>query len=219
MQFALACALTAWIATPAMADHHEKKMEKAKEGQEAHTVHGDMQHGDMHGEMSAEQQAGMEAWHKAMTPGPQHAELAKSAGEWNLAVTMWMEPGAEPTTSQATATRTMLWDRVMVEDVQGNMMGMPFKGHGMTGYDNVTGEWWSTWMDSMSTGVMTSTGTWDAASGTATYWGESADPMSGKMMKVKTVIKPGTDKEVMEMYMTPEGGQEMKTMEIVYTRQ
>jgi len=209
--FVLGCALAAWVAVPAVADHHESQ---TAEGQEAHAEHGEMQHG----EMSAEEQAAMAAWQKAMTPGPQHAELASSAGDWDLALTMWMEPGAEPTKTTATATRTMLWDRILVEDVQGDMMGMAFTGHGMTGYDNVTGEWWSTWMDNMSTGVMTSTGTWDEESGTATYWGESVDPMTGKPMKVRMVITPGADKETMVMYMTPEGGEEHKSMEIVYTR-
>ena len=32
------------------------------------------------------------------------------------------------------------------------MMGMPFEGIGRTGYDNVTGKYWSTWIDNMSTG-------------------------------------------------------------------
>ena len=52
--------------------------------------------------------------------------------------------------------------RVMVEQFEGTMMGAPFKGHGMSGYDNVTGKYWSTWNDSMSTGLMVSTGTCDA---------------------------------------------------------
>ena len=42
------------------------------------------------------------------------------------------------------------------------MMGMPFTGHGMRGYDNVSGKYWSTWNDSMSTGMMVSEGTCDA---------------------------------------------------------
>jgi len=59
-----------------------------------------------------------------------------------------------------TATRSMTLDgRVLVEDVSSSMMGSPFTGHGMMGYDNVTGKYWSTWNDSMSTGLMVSEGT------------------------------------------------------------
>ena len=50
------------------------------------------------------------------------------------------------------------------------MMGTPFTGHGMTGYDNVTGKYWSTWTDSMSTGIMVSEGSCDAE-GVCTFIG------------------------------------------------
>jgi hypothetical protein len=170
--------------------------------------------------MTPEQAAMMQAWQDAMTPGEPHERLASMVGDFDVEVKSWMEPGGDPMVSPATAHREMrMGGRILYEEVEGEFMGQPFHGVGHVGYDNVMDRYWSTWMDNMSTGVMTSTGTWDAASGTATYWGQSADPMSGKMMKVKTVIKPGEDKEVMEMYMTPEGGQEMKSMEIVYTRQ
>ena len=56
----------------------------------------------------------------------------------------------------------ILGDRVMVEEVKSQMMGQPFTGHGMSGYDNVSDKYWATWIDSMSTGVMTSEGTCDA---------------------------------------------------------
>ena len=62
-----------------------------------------------------------------------------------------------------TATRSMALDgRVLVEDVDCTMMGAPMTGHGMTGYDNVSGKYWSTWTDSMSTGIMVSQGICDA---------------------------------------------------------
>jgi hypothetical protein len=35
-------------------------------------------------------------------------------------------------------------------------MGMPFEGLGYTGYDNVKKQYFGTWIDSMSTGIMTS---------------------------------------------------------------
>ncbi len=161
----------------------------------------------------------MHAFMQAATPGAQHEMLAASIGDWNLVVKMWMDPSAEPMVSKATAHREMIMGgRYMVEEVTGNVMGMPFTGHGMAGYDNVTGKFWSTWVDNMSTGVMTSTGTYDEASKTSTYWGEGADPVSGGMAKNKTVIQHiSADKEVMTMYMI-QGGQEIKNMEITWTR-
>ena len=115
-------------------------------------------------QMSPEEAAMMAAYQKAGAPGPQHAALAKMAGTYDLAISSWNAPGAEPTASTGTATRSMALDgRVMVEDMQSEMYGQPFTGHGMHGYDNVTGKYWSTWNDSMSTGLMVSEGTCDEA--------------------------------------------------------
>lgn len=171
-------------------------------------------------EMSAEQKAMMEAWQRAMTPGPEHAALAKMVGEFELTVKMYMEPGAEPEVSKATATRQMiLGGRYLEEKIRGTAMGQPFEGFGVSGYDNVTGQWWGMWIDNMSTGLMTSTGEWDDKAGVGTYWGESMDPVSGQVQKSRAVVRrlEGGD-ELMEMFMvTPVG--EVKSMEILYERQ
>jgi hypothetical protein len=89
---------------------------------------------------------------------------ADTAGEWKFTIKSWMDPEAEPMLSEGTAHRTMeLGGRVVEEVVESSMMGQPFEGIGRTGYDNLTGEWWSTWTDNMSTGLMTMTGTYDEA--------------------------------------------------------
>src|SRR5687768_11721588 len=108
-------------------------------------------------QMTPEQVAEMQAYEKAGTPGPQHAALAATAGTYDLKLRGWHEPGGPPMEESGTATRRMTLDgRVLVEEVSSTMMGMPFTGHGMMGYDNVTGKYWSTWNDNMSTGIMVS---------------------------------------------------------------
>lgn len=171
-------------------------------------------------EMSAEEAAMMETWMKAMTPGPEHQMLADSAGEWKFTITSWMEEGGEPMVAEGTAVRTMeLGGRVSVEVVESSMMGQPFEGIGRTGYDNLKGEWWSTWTDNMSTGIMTMTGSYDEATHTWTWAGEGTDPMTGNAQKMKmTVVKEGEDKEVGTMWMAGPDGEMVKSMEIVYTR-
>ena len=60
-------------------------------------------------------------------------------------------PMSIATHGRGTATRSMILDgRVMVEKAESKMYGQPFTGHGMQGYDNVTGKHWGTWNDSMS---------------------------------------------------------------------
>jgi hypothetical protein len=124
-------------------------------------------------QMTPEMKAMMEAMQKAGTPGAEHQKLTSLAGTYDLTIKSWHGPGSEPTTDTGTATRKMiLGNRVVVEEVNSQMMGQPFTGQGLHGYDNVTGKHWSTWNDSMSTGLMVSEGTCDAklaCSFTGTY--------------------------------------------------
>lgn len=168
-------------------------------------------------EMSAEQKAMMEAWEKASTPGAQHAQLAASAGTWDVASTWWMEPGKEPEKSTGTAERTaILGGRVLVEKFSGTMMGQPFEGMGTTGFDNVSQKYWSTWTDSMSTGMMLSTGTCEGSK--CEFTGTYNDAMTGGPQTMRLVSEHGPDSETMVMYGPGPDGKEVKMGELVYTR-
>lgn len=170
-------------------------------------------------EMTPEQKAEMEAYQKAGTPGAPHQQIAKAVGAYNLAIKSWHTPDGPPMAETGTATRTMALDgRVLVEDINATMMGQPFTGHGMHGYDNVTGKHWSTWNDSMSTGLMVSEGTCDAA-GACTFTGSWNDPVKKSKVNSRMTTKwtsPTT--EVFEMYGPGKDGKEFKMMEITYTK-
>jgi hypothetical protein len=169
---------------------------------------------------SAEQQAMMEKMTKAATPGPQHEILKKMAGEWNATVTMQMDPSQPPEVEHSTATLTMVMDRYCQEVTNGQMMGQPFSGMGLTGYDNVLGKFVSTWVDNMGTGIMTSTGTADASGKVITWVATMSDPVTGKPTKERmvTTIKDD-DHHTLEMWGTPPGmKKEMKMMTIEYSR-
>ena len=175
------------------------------------------QHGDQ--QMTPEQQAQMEAYMKAATPGPQHQAMAAEAGSWDLSIKMW-EPGGPPTESKGTATRSMiLGGRVQVEEVSSEMMGMPFTGQGMRGYDNVTGKYWGTWNDNMSTGIMVTEGTCNEQQKTCTFTGTMNDPVTKKPLKMRMTSKMTSPTvEVFEMFGPAPDGKEMKMMEITYTK-
>ena len=170
-------------------------------------------------QMTPEQMAQMEAYMKAAMPGEQHKAMAGAAGAYDMEIKGWSEPGKPPMVDKGTCSRTMMLDgRVMVEDVTATMMGAPFKGQGMMGFDNVTGKYWSTWTDSMSTGLMVSEGTCDAKQ-SCTFIGTMNDPISKAAVKMKMNSKwvdPAT--EVFEMYGPGPDGKEMKMMEITYRK-
>jgi hypothetical protein len=170
-------------------------------------------------QMTPEQQAEMEAYMKAGMPGPEHKALAATTGKYDLKIRSWQAPGAPPEEQTGTATRTMALDgRVLVESMQGSTMGQPFTGHGMTGYDNVTGKYWSTWNDSMSTGLMVAEGTCDAKQA-CTFAGSWNDPITKAEVKSRMTTRwPSPTTEVFEMYAPARDGKEMKMMEITYTK-
>lgn len=169
--------------------------------------------------MTPEMKSMMEAYEKAGTPGAQHKRLAAMAGEYDLRVKSWHDPKAEPTIETGTATRKMiLGDRVMLEEVRSEMMGQPFTGQGLLGFDNVSKKYWSTWNDSMSTGVMISEGTCDAK-GACTFTGVSNDPISKKPVKARMTSRwTDPDTELFEMYMPGPDKKEAKMMEITYRK-
>lgn len=170
--------------------------------------------------MSPEEAAMMQAYQEAGTPGAPHAALAKMAGTYDLSIRSWHAPGAPPTVDTGTATRSMvLGGRVMVEEVQSQMHGQPFTGHGMHGYDNVSGKYWSTWNDSMSTGVMVSEG--DCSDdGACTFTGSWNDPVTkGKINARMTTKWTSPDVQLFEMFAPGPDGKEARMMEITYTKQ
>jgi hypothetical protein len=170
-------------------------------------------------EMTAEQKAEMEAYMKAGTPGAPHKALAATVGTYDVSSKSWQAAGAPPMEEKGTVTRSMALDgRVLVEEFKGSMMGMPFTGHGMRGYDNVTGKYWSTWMDSMSTGMMVSHGTCDAKNA-CTFTGSWNDPIKkGPVTSRMTSRWTSPTTEIFEMYGPGKDGKEFKMMELTYTR-
>jgi hypothetical protein len=177
------------------------------------------QAGNQPPQMTPEQKAEMEAYMKAGTPTAQHQMLASMAGQYEVKVKSWHDAKSPAMEESGSATRTMtLGGRVLVEDFNATMMGQPFAGHGMSGYDNVTGKYWSTWNDTMSTGVMVSEGTCDAQKN-CTFTASWTDPVRKTPIKARMTTRwPSPTTEVFEMYAPGPDGKEMKMMEITYNK-
>ncbi|HZR11267.1 MAG TPA: DUF1579 domain-containing protein [Myxococcales bacterium] len=171
-------------------------------------------------QMSAAEQAMMEKYMKAATPGPEHQKLAKLAGKWSLKVTAWMAPGAPPEKSDGTAEFTsLLGGRYLLQEVKGNMGGQPFEGRGVEGYDNVTKERFATWMDSMSTGLLVARGKCAADAKKCTYKGTMPDAVAGKAVPMtQTVTYTDDDHFNFELHGPGPNGKVFKMIEIAYTR-
>jgi hypothetical protein len=163
----------------------------------------------------------MKAMMEAGMPGDAQKKLDGMAGTWDAKVTTWMMPGADPMVMTGTSQNDwIMGGRYLRQNFSGSFMGMPFEGVGYTGYDNVRKQYWGTWMDNMSTGIMMSNGTGMSADGKSwTFNGSMADPMTGKDTTVKeTITVADANHHMMEMWAPGPDGQMFKSMTIEYTR-
>lgn len=163
----------------------------------------------------------MQKWMEYMTPGDMQKMLEGGTGNWKATMNMWMEPGGEAMKMDATSTGEMiLGGRYLQTKYKGNMMGMPFEGMAIEGYDNAAKVFVSSWVDNMGTGMMYMTGVWDAASKQINYKGKMVDPVTGNWMDFRQVMTFNTDGTAkMEMYGPDKSGKEFKTMEINLVKQ
>jgi hypothetical protein len=169
----------------------------------------------------AETAAMMEAMMKAGTPGAEHKTLAAMTGKYDAEVTMKMAPDAPEMKSKGKETNEMiLGGRYIKSDYAGDMMGMPFNGTSLSGYDNTKKKFVSVWADSMSTSLMVSEGTADASGKVITFTGECPCPTEGGKLKAFRQVMTITDADhhEMDMYSAGPDGKEFRGMHIAFTR-
>lgn len=128
------------------------------------------------------QEAGDAAYEQAGMPGEHHRYLDPMIGDWEGTWKIWMQPGTEPMVSHGTVHREWILDgRYVKEVVEATSDWGTFKGVGFIGYDNVDGQYEVAWMDSMSTGIYTETGTYDPDKKILTTRGSHRDPATGQV--------------------------------------
>jgi hypothetical protein len=163
----------------------------------------------------------MAMYEKLAAPGPQHAELAKLAGDWNVVSKMWMDPKQPPMETKGTSSGKMiLGGRFLQTEFNGEMMGKPFIGVGIEGYDNYKQKYVMMWIDNTGTMLTTTEGTASADGKVITYLGKMDDAMMNikdKTIKyVATIIDDKSNKfEIFDGVGTPN---EIKIMEMNYTK-
>jgi Protein of unknown function (DUF1579) len=167
-----------------------------------------------------DEKAMMEAMQKAATPGDAHKKLEPLVGTFDTSVRMWMDPSKPPEDSAGTTVNSwVLGNRYIEQKYEGTFMGEPFNGIGFTGYDNVQKKYVGTWMDTLSTGMMDSTGTADASGKSFTMKSTMWDPATGKANTVDTKMTiADNDHHTFEMWAKGPDGKKLKMMEIKYTR-
>lgn len=159
--------------------------------------------------------AGMPPMPKA---GPEVELLKGDVGTWDATVESFMPGVAQPMVSKGTETNTLVGGLWMVTDFKSDMMGQPFAGHGVTGWDSNKKKYVGTWVDSMSSGLGLSESTYDAATKTMTGTFEGPDP-DGQVMKMKaSTVWKDANTRVFTMSGAGPDGKDATFMRITYTR-
>ena len=164
-------------------------------------------------------QAMMEVYQKLATPGEPHKQFESLAGSWTTQTKEWMEPGKPPTEASGSADMKMLLGgRYLQQEFTSEMMGQPYTGMGITGYDNLHKKHVSIWLDTMGTAPFMMEGTGGADGKTISLKGQHAEPGGGHMTHraVWKIVDDNT--QTFDMYGTHHGGKDTKVLEITYSR-
>lgn len=161
----------------------------------------------------------MKAMEDFAKPGKMHKWLASFNGTWEGKVLGFMDP-AKPDTSNVVQTYTMALNGLYQEgQLTGTMMGMPFEGKSVSGFDNAKKIFVSTWIDNLGSGIIFMTGNYDEATKTLHLKGVQSNPVTGKDSGIREVMKIVDDNTyILEMYGDGFDGKEMKFMEGTFKR-
>jgi len=162
----------------------------------------------------------MEMIERLMKPGEFHELLKDFVGTWTADAKMWMDPNAPPVESKGQATFKLIFDgRFLYGDFNAEFMGMPFKGINIMGYDNFKREFFSIWLDNSTTGLLSSTGSYDTDTKKYHFIAEMFDPATGQTLELREEAHfASKDEYVSVTYAKPKDGKEFKNMEMKYTR-
>lgn len=148
-------------------------------------------------------------------PGAEHQLLAAKAGVWDATLEMMGSPTKSTGVSTVTVACGGFW---VVDDFKADMGGMPFHGHGATGYDPAKGKYVGSWIDSMTPSLMTLEGTMDKAGKVLTMSG-MAPGMDGKpVMHRMVTTQVDATTQTFEMFVPGPDGKDMKVMTITYKK-
>ena len=138
------------------------------------------------------------------------------AGDWNVEFKFRMDPSAEFETSAGKATFTNMVDNcTQAMTFEATMMGMPFKGYGLTSYNRDSKQWESVWVDNMAAHLSLTYGT--MTDGKLVMTGK--DSMGGMSFHVRqTTYNITADKFEWSMEYSMDGTEWMHTAQAVYTR-
>lgn len=153
-------------------------------------------------------------------PHEAHRVLERLVGDWNVNIRDNVSEGEVSQTSQGFAQIRMVFGgRYVVEEFKGILGTSSYNGKNTIGFNNATGRYEASWIDSRNTAMLNSKGYFDNASDTFVFVGSIYNPLTKKMERVrsKLVFK---DPDVFVMFIKSSSKSRVHgvTMQLVYSR-
>ena len=147
-------------------------------------------------------------------PTAEHLLLKKLAGTWDSTVNFMGGTTKGVYTVELAMNR--LW---IIENFKGEFGGLPFHGHGVTGYDPAKKKYVGVWVDSISTHIQEFEGDYDAKQDAFVFETMGTNMATGeKQREIHRTTFHGADAATFEMVVPQPDGSEAPLMTIEYAR-
>jgi hypothetical protein len=151
-------------------------------------------------------------------PGPEHKLLEKYVGTWDCDLESSFIPGKPEKTKATNVCRKTCGGFWFVSDFDGTLMGGPFSGHGVSGYDTAQKKFVDNWFDSTTASGATAVGTFDEKTNTFN-WDMQMREMDGSMSHGReTDVWKDADTHEWTLFAKGPDGKEGQMLKITYHR-
>jgi len=151
---------------------------------------------------------------KPAAPNAQQQHLARLAGTWDAKVSITMGVGGTVTSTGTETNALVCGDKWLTTEFHSDLMGLPFEGHGLIGWDAAKNAFVGVWVDTMNPTLVNMEG---RLKGGGLVW-DYETTMMGMTNKIRDEVTwDGDDKRVLVSSFKLDAGLQ-EQMRIEYTR-
>jgi hypothetical protein len=150
----------------------------------------------------------------AQGPGPQQLKLKELEGNWEVTI---KNPDGSSSVGEA-VYKMECGDMWLTSDMKIELMGMPFQGKGIDGYNPLSKKYLSVWVDPMSPAPMMFEGDFDSSGKVLTMTSDAVGPDQQPAKWRSVTTYHDKDHHTFVMYLTGGDGKEQEMMTAEYRR-